>query len=78
MSEGKGERATAAIDYCAKTSYRKCITISDVDVRVYELTTNVCLLIWFWAYVCLGMNCVVPGTGTILMSILGDINVNKT
>ena len=78
MSEGKGAQATAAIDYCAKTSYRKCITISDVDIRVYELMTNVCLLNWFWAYVCLGMNAIVPGTGTILMSILGDNDVNKT
>ena len=78
MTDTKGAAATAAIDYCAKTSYRKCITISDVDVRVYELMTNVCLLNWFWAYTCLAMNCIVPGTGTILMSILGDANVNKT
>ena len=78
MTESKGAKATAAIDYCAKTSYYKCITISEADVRVYELVTNVCILNWFWAYVCLGMNIVVPGTGTILMSILGDNNINKT
>ena len=78
MSETKGAQATAAIDYCAKTSYKKCITISDADVRVYELITDVCHLNWFWAYTCLAMNCIVPGTGTILMSILGDLNVDKT
>ena len=78
MTETKGAAATQALDYCCKTSYRKCITISDADIRVYELGTNVCLLNWYWAYTCLVLNVVVPGTGTILMSILGDPNINKT
>ena len=78
MSETKGSKATAAIDYCLKTSYTKCITISEEDVRVYELMTNVLILNWFWAVFCCVLNVVIAGTGTILMAVLGDSNINKT
>ena len=36
------------------------------------------LLSFIWAAVCLVLNIVIPGTGTILMSILSDENVSKT
>ena len=45
---------------------------------VWEMVTDVILLRAIWAYVCLGMNILFCGTGTILMSILGDNNISKT
>ena len=78
MSESKGAKASAAIDYCLKTSYTKCITISEEDVRVHDLMTNVLLLNWCWAVTTFVLNIIVAGTGTILMAILGDRNINKT
>ena len=70
--------ATAAVDTCLKTSYKKCITISEHDMTVYEIATNVPRLRVTWAWTCAIMNLVVCGTGTVLMSILGDSNVSKT
>ena len=45
---------------------------------MYNLLTDVLLLRTTWAWVCAIMNLVVCGTGTVLMSILGDANVSKT
>ena len=45
---------------------------------VWELVTDVLLLKPVWAWTCFIMNCVICGSGTILMSILGDANINKT
>ena len=45
---------------------------------MYNILTDVLLLRTTWAWVCAIMNLVVCGTGTVLMSILGDANVSKT
>ena len=66
------------MDTCLKTTYTKCITISETDVTMYNVLTDVLLLRTTWAWVCAIMNLVVCGTGTVLMSILGDANVSKT
>ena len=76
MSQGRD--ATAAIDNCLKTSYRKCITISENDVATYNVVTTMPVLRTTWAWVCAIMNLVICGTGTVLMAILGDANVSKT
>ena len=31
-----------------------------------------------WAYICLTLNVLLPGTGTILCACLGDVDINKT
>ena len=69
---------TAKIDVCLKTSYKKCITISPKDMRVWELATAVLLLQTRWAWVCCAMNLIIAGTGTIFMSVLGDDKCSKT
>ena len=79
MSEAaRGAKATAAIDNCCQTTYTKLIAITEEDVRVHDLMTNVLLLNWCWAVTTFVLNIVVAGTGTILMAILGDSNINKT
>ena len=52
--------------------------VSAADRRAWELVTNVPMLTNVWAYVCLIINCILPGWGTILSSWLGDVNINKT
>ena len=47
-------------------------------MRVWELVTNVPVLKNLWAYVCFGLNVLLPGTGTMLCACLGDTNINKT
>ena len=53
-------------------------TISEDDIRVWQLCTNVCAISNEWAYVCLALNVLLPGTGTMLCGCLGDKNMNKT
>ena len=60
-------------------SIRKGITgISNQDLRVWELCTDVPALGNVWAYIILILNILLPGTGTMIASCLGDSNVNKT
>ena len=54
------------------------LTVSDVDLRVWELVTDVPALQNIWAYVCFILNVLLPGTGTMLCACLGDKNLNKT
>ena len=54
------------------------LTVSDADLRVWELCTDVPELQNIWAYVCFGLNLLLPGTGTMLCACLGDKNLNKT
>ena len=49
-----------------------------MDLRVWELVTNVPVLGNIWAYVCFFLNVVLPGTGTMICACLGDANINKT
>jgi hypothetical protein len=46
-------------------------------MRAYELATNVPQLNVLWAYICLGLNILLPGFGTMLCACL-DSNINKT
>ena len=48
------------------------------DLRVWELLTMVPEVSNIWAYICLALNVILPGTGTMLVSCLGDSNINKT
>ena len=50
----------------------------EADIRAWELVTDVPELNNIWAYVCLILNVLIPGTGTMLCSCLGDANLNKT
>ena len=54
------------------------IGISNQDMRVWELVTAVPVIGNVWSYICFGLNVLLPGTGTMLCSCLGDKNVNKT
>ena len=47
-------------------------------MRVWELVTDVPVIGNIWAYICFGLNVLLPGTGTMLCSCLGDANINKT
>ena len=47
-------------------------------MRVWELVTAVPVIGNVWSYICFGLNVLLPGTGTMLCSCLGDKNVNKT
>ena len=48
------------------------------DMYVWELATNVPALGNLWAYICFGLNVIIPGVGTMLAACLGDKNMNKT
>ena len=56
------------------------ITIGESDVRAWELASDVPILHNMWAYVCFGLNLLIPGTGTILAAMLGrtSFDINKT
>ena len=54
------------------------LTVDSADIRAWELCTNVPELMNIWAYVCLVFNIVLPGTGTMICSCLGDADINKT
>ena len=54
------------------------LSVPQADIRAWELVTDVPELQNVWAYVCLILNIIVPGTGTMLCSCLGDENMNKT
>ena len=54
------------------------LTVNDVDLRVWELISDVPELQNLWAYVCFALNILLPGTGTMLCACLGDRNLNKT
>ena len=52
--------------------------MNEEDLAAWDLVTRVPKLSNVWAYVCGFLNLVLPGTGTILSSILGSPNINKT
>ena len=52
--------------------------MSQADQRAWQLVSDVPKLNNMWAYVCFGLNILLPGIGTILSAILGDANINKT
>ena len=54
------------------------IGLSEGDKRFWELATQVPQLSLVWAYVCLALNIILPGVGTMLSACLGDSNINKT
>ena len=54
------------------------LNVPQADVRAWELATNVPELQNLWAYVCLALNVIIPGTGTMICACLGDENMNKT
>ena len=57
---------------------RNTTTISQSDLRVWELVSDVPKLSIPWAYACAILNVILAGSGTILSSYLGDANLNKT
>ena len=57
---------------------RNTTTISQSDLRVWELVSDVPKLSIPWAYACAILNVVLAGSGTIFSSYLGDANLNKT
>ena len=63
-----------------RQTYIAAITIGESDVRAWELASDVPVLHNIWAYVCFGLNLLIPGTGTILAAMLGktEFNINKT
>ena len=54
------------------------LQVNAQDLRVWELITMVPQVSNIWAYVCLALNILLPGTGTMLIACLGDANINKT
>ena len=68
------EDAKAAASYAVNAM----LTVPQADIRAWELVTDVPELQNVWAYVCLILNIILPGTGTMLCSCLGDENMNKT
>ena len=52
--------------------------ISNEDLRVWELISDVPQLLNIWAYICFLLNVILPGVGTMLCACLGDSNLNKT
>ena len=62
----------------AKNAVNALLKVEQADIRAWELVTDVPELQNVWAYVCLVLNIVLPGTGTMLCSCLGDENMNKT
>ena len=57
---------------------RGALQVGVEDLRVWELITDVPSLQNLWSYICLVLNIVLPGSGTILSGCLGDAHMNKT
>ena len=74
------ECSTEDIQLCMRQTYVAAITIGEADVRAWELISDVPILHNIWAYVCFGLNLLIPGTGTILAAMLGktEFDINKT
>ena len=53
-------------------------TVSQSDMRVWELVSDVPKLSVPMAYGCAVLNVILAGSGTILAAYLGDPNLNKT
>ena len=68
------EQARQGFEYL----WKGAMVISPQDMRAWELMRNVPELQAIWAYVCLALNIIFPGSGTMLCACLGDININKT
>ena len=45
---------------------------------MWELITDVPQVGIIYAYICLALNILLPGVGTMLCACLGDANINKT
>ena len=54
------------------------LQINENDERLIVLITDLPALETGWAYTCAFLNLVLPGSGTILASVLGYENCNKT
>ena len=67
-------------DVNANAKYAKdaVLKINPQDLRVWELVTDVPRVKLFWAYLCLALNVLIPGLGTMIVSCVGDENINKT
>ena len=54
------------------------LTISEKDMRAWEIITDVPVVHNIWGYICLVLNIILPGSGTILASFLEPYVKNKT
>ena len=54
------------------------IKVNPQDLRVWELVTDVPQVSIVWAYILLALNILFPGVGTLILSCVGDSNINKT
>jgi hypothetical protein len=68
------DQVNAGIQYVK----RNASTISQADMRVWELCIDVPAMTVVKAYGCAGLNVIVAGGGTVLSAFLGDKNLNKT
>ena len=67
-------QVNAGIQYVKKNAS----TISQSDMRVWELCTDVPVMSVPKAYGCAFLNMIIAGGGTMLSAYLGDKNLNKT
>ena len=52
--------------------------VNSTDIRVWQLVTDIPALKNVTAYICLIINIIIPGVGTMICSCVGDANINKT
>ena len=64
----------------AKDQLQAALSSNQADIRVWDLCTDVPRVKNIFAYLCLVLNILVPGTGTMVAACIGDFDAkgNKT
>ena len=55
----------------------KAFIVSQADTRAWELCTDVPVVKNIYAYICLILNVIIPGTGTMVAACLGNWEEGK-
>lgn len=78
MSDGQKIVSDSQINQGIQLVKQNVGTISQTDMRVWELVTDVPAMKVIYAWGCAILNVLLAGGGTIVSAFLGDNNLNKT
>ena len=72
MATSNQDKASELARQAYEYGKNSAMTINEADKKLWAVVSNVPLLPQHFAYMCAIMNCILPGSGTILATCLSD------